>query len=115
MLSAIDRINNVLSNEKELTKNEIFQKAELSNSDSNNFLFQILLKNKKIIGTGKGRGRKYSLPLFLYKPKDGKYSFIQNGDEKIYFKYEQELEENDFKIFDSYNDFYIFIKQTLIK
>jgi hypothetical protein len=108
MLSVFDRIRHALAEGKALSKTELFLEASIPNTDSNKALFQILVQNNKLIPTGKGRARKYSLPLNLDKSlKDGEYEFSQVGDGLIKLNFEQD----DTIIFQNYEECVIYIKR----
>ena len=113
MLSVFDRIRDALAQGIALSKSELFLKANLPKTESSRALFQVLVENGKLIPIGKGRMRKYCLPLVLdlYKlPQKGMYKFSQKGDGKITFIFEQE----EPIVFQSYDDCADFIKRRLI-
>jgi hypothetical protein len=112
MISVFDRIRNALADGKMLSKTDLFIEAQLPKTPSSKALFEILVENNKLIPMGKGRARKYCLPLILDKcelPQEGEYKFTQKGDGKIHFQFNQE----DPIIFPSYDECAIYIKRRL--
>lgn len=110
MLSVFDRIKNALADGEALSKTDLFLNANIPNTRSNRALFDILVQNKKLIPMGKGRGRKYCLPLSSFElPKEGTYEFSQKGDGLITFQYEQD----EPIVFQSYDECALFIKRRL--
>ena len=101
MLTVFDRIRSALAQGAALSKAELFLTANIPNTDSNRAMFQILVKNNKLLQIGKGRSTKYYLPITLSEvkpPEEGLYTFLQRGDGTVMFKYEEE----DTIVFDSY-------------
>ena len=112
MLSVFDRIREALADGKMLSKAELFLEANLPNTPSTKALFEILIQNGKLIPMGKGRTRKYCLPLTLdmsEMPQEGEYAFSQRGDGNIVFQFNQD----EMIVFPNYDDCAVFIKRRL--
>ena len=110
MLSVFDRIRKALTDDELLSKVELFSNANIPNTKSNRALFQILVENSKLIPIGKGRARKYCLPLMANKlPQEGIYKFSQKGDGPITFQFNEEEPQT----FPNYEECVIFIKRRL--
>ena len=111
MISVFERIASALSEGKALSKTDLFLEAEMPNTKSNRALFQILVQHNKLIPVGKGRGRKYYLPLMTHQiPQEGEYIFLQKGDGLINFTFKEET-----ITFPSYEECSLFMIRRLAK